>query len=58
MSAASTTAPCYSIGYNGAGVAMSSLMGRYLAALGARRGVDLGLLDARRAQDHSILFAA
>jgi glycine/D-amino acid oxidase-like deaminating enzyme len=38
----------YSIGYNGAGVAMSSLMGRYLAALVRGEAVDLGLLDARR----------
>ena len=38
----------YSVGYNGAGVAMSSLMGRYLAALVRGETVDLGLLDARR----------
>jgi glycine/D-amino acid oxidase-like deaminating enzyme len=38
----------YSVGYNGAGVAMSSLMGRYLAALVRGEAVDLGLLDARR----------
>jgi len=38
----------YSVGYNGAGVAMSSLMGRYLAALVRGEKVDLGLLDARR----------
>jgi glycine/D-amino acid oxidase-like deaminating enzyme len=38
----------YSLGYNGAGVAMSSLMGRYLAALARGEAVDLGLLDARR----------
>jgi glycine/D-amino acid oxidase-like deaminating enzyme len=38
----------YSIGYNGAGVAVSSLMGRYLAALVRGEAVDLGLLDARR----------
>jgi gamma-glutamylputrescine oxidase len=37
----------YSLGYNGAGVAMSSLMGRYLAALARGEAVDLGLLDAR-----------
>jgi gamma-glutamylputrescine oxidase len=38
----------YSVGYNGAGVAMSSLMGRYLAALVQGEKVDLGLLDAGR----------
>jgi glycine/D-amino acid oxidase-like deaminating enzyme len=38
----------YSVGYNGAGVAMSSLMGRYLASLVRGQAVDLGLLDARR----------
>jgi glycine/D-amino acid oxidase-like deaminating enzyme len=38
----------YSVGYNGAGVAMSSLMGRYLAALVRGEAVELGLLDARR----------
>lgn len=37
----------FSVGYNGAGVAMSSLMGRYLAALVRKEKVDLGLLDAR-----------
>ena len=38
----------YSVSYNGAGVAMSSLMGRYLAALVCGEKVDLGLLDAGR----------
>lgn len=38
----------YAVGYNGAGVAMSSLMGRYLAALVRGETVDLGLLDADR----------
>jgi gamma-glutamylputrescine oxidase len=38
----------YSVGYNGAGVAMSSLMGRYLADLVHGEKVDLGLLDAGR----------
>ena len=38
----------YSVGYNGAGVAMSSLMGRYLASLARGEAVELGLLDARR----------
>jgi gamma-glutamylputrescine oxidase len=38
----------YSVGYNGAGVAMSSLMGRYLAALVHGEKVDLALLDAGR----------
>jgi glycine/D-amino acid oxidase-like deaminating enzyme len=37
----------FSMGYNGAGVAMSSLMGRYLAALVRNEKPDLGLLDAR-----------
>ncbi|MCS3761460.1 NAD(P)/FAD-dependent oxidoreductase [Bradyrhizobium centrosematis] len=37
-----------SIGYNGAGVAMSSLMGRYLAALVRGETPDVGLLDVRR----------
>jgi glycine/D-amino acid oxidase-like deaminating enzyme len=36
----------YAVGYNGAGVAMSSLMGSYLAALVRGEAVDLGLLDA------------
>lgn len=38
----------FSIGYNGAGVAMSSLMGRYLAAFVRGETPDVGLLDARR----------
>lgn len=38
----------FSMGYNGAGVAMSSLMGRYLAALVRNEKPDLRLLDARR----------
>ena len=38
----------YSVGYNGAGVAMSSLMGRYLAAFARGETADVGLLDARR----------
>lgn len=38
----------FSMGYNGAGVAMSSLMGRYLAALIRGEQPDLGLLDAGR----------
>ena len=38
----------YSVGYNGAGIAMSSLMGRYLAVLVCGEKVDLGLLDAGR----------
>jgi gamma-glutamylputrescine oxidase len=36
------------MGYNGAGVAMSSLMGRYLASLLRGERPDLGLLDADR----------
>ncbi|MET3890530.1 gamma-glutamylputrescine oxidase [Bosea sp. OAE506] len=34
------------MGYNGAGVAMSSLMGRYLAAFARGETPDVGLLDA------------
>jgi gamma-glutamylputrescine oxidase len=41
----------FSIGYNGAGVAMSSLMGRYLAALVRGERPDVGLLDASRLRD-------
>ncbi|VIO65267.1 Gamma-glutamylputrescine oxidoreductase [Bradyrhizobium ivorense] len=38
----------FSVGYNGAGVAMSSLMGCYLAAFARGETPDVGLLDARR----------
>jgi gamma-glutamylputrescine oxidase len=38
----------FSLGYNGAGVAMSSLMGRYLAAFVRGEKPDVGLLDASR----------
>lgn len=38
----------FSMGYNGAGVAMSSLMGRYLAAFVRGENPDVGLLDASR----------
>jgi gamma-glutamylputrescine oxidase len=38
----------FSMGYNGAGVAMSSLMGRYLAAFIRGEKPDAGLLDASR----------
>ena len=38
----------FAMGYNGAGVAMSSLMGRYLAAYARGEAPDLGLLDAAR----------
>lgn len=38
----------FSVGYNGAGVAMSSLMGRYLAAFVRGETPEVGLLDARR----------
>jgi glycine/D-amino acid oxidase-like deaminating enzyme len=38
----------FSMGYNGAGVAMSSLMGRYLAAFVRGEKPDVGLLDANR----------
>lgn len=37
-----------SMGYNGAGVAMSSLMGRYLAAFVRGERPDVGLLDVSR----------
>ncbi|WP_198963993.1 FAD-dependent oxidoreductase [Bradyrhizobium sp. Y36] len=37
-----------SLGYNGAGVAMSSLMGRYLAAFVRGESPDVGLLDIAR----------
>ncbi|AOO80209.1 NAD(P)/FAD-dependent oxidoreductase [Bosea vaviloviae] len=38
----------FAMGYNGAGVAMSSLMGRYLAAFARGEAPDVGLLDAAR----------
>ena len=38
----------FAMGYNGAGVAMSSLMGSYLAALLRGEKPELGLLDASR----------
>jgi glycine/D-amino acid oxidase-like deaminating enzyme len=38
----------FSMGYNGAGVAMSSLMGRYLAAFVRGEKPDVGLLDTSR----------
>lgn len=38
----------FAMGYNGAGVAMSSLMGRYLAAFVRGERPDVGLLDASR----------
>ena len=38
----------FSMGYNGAGVAMASLMGRYLAAFARGETPDVGLLDASR----------
>jgi gamma-glutamylputrescine oxidase len=38
----------FAMGYNGAGVAMSSLMGRYLAAFVRGERPDVGLLDAGR----------
>jgi gamma-glutamylputrescine oxidase len=38
----------FSMGYNGAGVAMSSLTGRYLAAFVRGERPDVGLLDAGR----------
>ena len=38
----------FAMGYNGAGVAMSSLMGRYLAAFARGERPEIGLLDAGR----------
>ena len=38
----------FAMGYNGAGVAMASLMGRYLAAYARGETPDVGLLDAAR----------
>jgi len=38
----------FALGYNGAGVAMSSLMGRYLAAFVRGEEPEVGLLDASR----------
>ncbi|SKA07176.1 Glycine/D-amino acid oxidase [Enhydrobacter aerosaccus] len=38
----------FAMGYNGAGVAMSTLMGRYIAAFARGETPDVGLLDARR----------
>jgi gamma-glutamylputrescine oxidase len=38
----------FAMGYNGAGVAMSTLMGKYLAALVRGENPDLALLDASR----------
>jgi gamma-glutamylputrescine oxidase len=38
----------FAMGYNGAGVAMSTLMGRYLAAFARGESPDVGLLDASR----------
>ena len=37
----------YSVGYNGTGVALSSMMGKYVAALVAGQSPDLGLLTAQ-----------
>ncbi|MFO1081616.1 MAG: FAD-binding oxidoreductase [Reyranellaceae bacterium] len=38
----------FAMGYNGAGVAMASLMGRYVAAFARGETPEVGLLDARR----------
>jgi gamma-glutamylputrescine oxidase len=38
----------FAMGYNGAGVAMSTLMGRYVAAFARGETPDVGLLDANR----------
>lgn len=37
----------FAMGYNGAGVAMSTLMGRYIAAFARGENPDVGLLDSR-----------
>ena len=47
-----------SMGYNGAGVAMSSLMGRYLAAFVRGETPEVGLLDVSAHEGHSVLSAA
>lgn len=39
---------CLCLGYNGAGVAMASLLGRYAAAFAVGEKPDVGLLDAAR----------
>jgi glycine/D-amino acid oxidase-like deaminating enzyme len=39
---------CICLGYNGAGVAMASLLGRYAAAFAAGESPDVALLDAGR----------
>ena len=39
---------CFCIGYNGAGVAMATSLGRYAAAFAAGDSPDVGLLDAAR----------
>jgi len=39
---------CFCLGYNGAGVAMASLLGRYAAAFAVGESPDVGLLDAAR----------
>ncbi len=38
----------FAMGYNGTGVAMSTLMGRYVAAFARGENPDMGLLDATR----------
>jgi glycine/D-amino acid oxidase-like deaminating enzyme len=38
----------FALGYNGAGVAMAGLMGRYIAAFARGEQPDMGLLDAAR----------
>ncbi|HXG28920.1 MAG TPA: FAD-binding oxidoreductase [Nevskiales bacterium] len=41
---------CFAVGYNGAGVAMASLLGRYAAAFAAGETPEVALLDAARLQ--------
>ena len=39
---------CFCLGYNGAGVAMASLLGQYAAAFSMGEDPDVGLLNATR----------
>ena len=45
---------CFCLGYNGAGVAMASLLGQYAAAFSMGEAPDVGLLDATRLK--AVLF--
>ena len=48
----------FAMGYNGAGVAMSSLMGRYVAAFARGESPDVGLLDAAPHAPRALLPAS